>query len=489
MKTTLPISLFVFFGFFVCFESFIAQTINPWSITPVLSLNTSGNDVPFGIDSSYVYLKQDGEHLRSSRVSDPEYPGAPEKVSIVAIRDEAWDELGEIQHVCIDDTRGLAVISARPYPGAPDYDLFISSTLPNSRFKKDDTSFSWSKAYPLVSLNSASDEVFPQFIEGGLYFASNRNETDFDLYLAPRNLQWQSASVLDSPINSASDDISLVVLNDDEMYVCSNRLDSEGFDVYLLSRDNGDRRASGFSLELTLDGYAVHGVKVKWVEQKGFQRGATVYENTTNVQGLISLDELPSSRLLSMRVGTNDAPVLEGTVVRILNSKGEVVREYVINSSGILSVDFLPLDSINNLAFIESVDVSGLPDRSPPIYTLYYDLNIATPTSYSSEQLELWWLNNSADFIVKVRTFSLVLEGHADITGTAHNNEGLSEKRAVWFKEWLITKGVKAVQVSTRGMGARFPVKLCPTPSGPSSDCPPEVHALNRRVELRWEVW
>ena len=108
MKKTLLIYLFVFLGFFVCFGSFIAQTINPWSINPVISLNTSGNDVPFGVDSSYVYLKQDGEHLRSSRVSNPEYPGIPEKVSIVAIRDDAWDELGEIQHVCIDDARGFA---------------------------------------------------------------------------------------------------------------------------------------------------------------------------------------------------------------------------------------------------------------------------------------------------------------------------------------------------------------------------------------------
>ena len=162
MKKTLLIYLFVFLGFFVCFGSFIAQTINPWSINPVISLNTSGNDVPFGVDSSYVYLKQDGEHLRSSRVSNPEHPGVPEKVSIVAIRDDAWDELGEIQHVCIDDARGLAVISARPYPGATNYDLFISSTLPSSRFKNDDSSISWSKSYPLASLRfTVSSASFP----------------------------------------------------------------------------------------------------------------------------------------------------------------------------------------------------------------------------------------------------------------------------------------------------------------------------------------
>ena len=136
MRNTLLISIFTFLGTFICFESLLAQTNDPWSINPVESLNTSGNDVPFGVDSLYVYLKREGVHLRSPRVSNPALPGTPEKVSIVAIRDEAWGELGEIQHVSIDEKRGLAVISARPYPGASDYDLFISSTIPSSRFKK-----------------------------------------------------------------------------------------------------------------------------------------------------------------------------------------------------------------------------------------------------------------------------------------------------------------------------------------------------------------
>jgi hypothetical protein len=488
MKKVLLIYLLAFLGNFAHLESFIAQTISPWSIIPVTSINSPGNDVPFGVDSSYIYIQQNGENVRSPRLSDPEHPGEPEKVDIVAVRDEAWDELGEIQHVCVDDTRGLAVISARPYPGASDYDLFISSTLATSRFKKNESSQAWSKAYPLVSLNSTADEVFPQFIEGGLYFASNRNEKDFDIYFAPRNLQWQSASALESPINSEADDLSIVVLNDFEMYVCSNRANSEGFDVYLLSKPNNESLALGYFLELSSAGKSVQGVKVKWVEKDGVRRGTTVFENTTNQQGLISLDELPSNRVLSMRVGTIESPVVEGTLVRIINPKGVVVREYTINSSGVLSVDFLPLDSINNLEFRESLDLSVLPDRTPPIYTLFFDLNISTPSSQSSEQLELWWNENSRDFIIKISDSSLLLEGHADVTGAVENNEDLSEKRAIWFKEWLISKGIDAGLVSTRGMGARFPIEICPEPSPPASNCPPEVHAANRRVELRWKV-
>ena len=89
---------------------------------------------------------------------------------------------------------------------------------------------------------------------------------------------------------------------------------------------------------------------------------------------------------------------------------------------------------------------------------------------------------------MKIQKFALVLEGHADVTGATDSNENLSIERAIWFKEWLISKGVDAEKVSTRGMGARFPMKRCPNISDPLVECPPEVHAVNRRVELRWEV-
>ena len=98
-----------------------------------------------------------------------------------------------------------------------------------------------------------------------------------------------------------------------------------------------------------MDGNPVSGVEVKWVESSGFSRGASVFENTTDTQGVISLDELPSSRVVSMRIGSIESAVNEGAVVRIMNANGEIVRTYTVNTSGVLSVDFLPLDSINDL--------------------------------------------------------------------------------------------------------------------------------------------
>ena len=63
---------------------------------------------------------------------------------------------------------------------------------------------------------------------------------------------------------------------------------------------------------------------------------------------------------------------------------GRLSEQYAINSSGVFSVDFLPLDSIKDLDMSALNDLSGLPSRYPPIYTLYFDLNVSTPTSQSA---------------------------------------------------------------------------------------------------------
>jgi hypothetical protein len=72
----------------------------------------------------------------------------------------------------VDADRQLAVISAKPYPGAGDFDLFISSL----------TKRGYSRPYPLYSLNTAGDEVYPQFTSSGLYYSSNN-----DIYFASKN--------------------------------------------------------------------------------------------------------------------------------------------------------------------------------------------------------------------------------------------------------------------------------------------------------------
>ena len=73
-------------------------------------------------------------------------------------------------------------------------------------------------------------------------------------------------------------------------------------------------------------------------------------------------------------------------------------------------------------------------------------------------------------------TVSVVVEGHADETGSEGYNQRLSEKRANAAAEYLIQLGVSADRLSTKGYGEAAPL---------SDNNTSEGRAANRRVEFK----
>ena len=72
-------------------------------------------------------------------------------------------------------------------------------------------------------------------------------------------------------------------------------------------------------------------------------------------------------------------------------------------------------------------------------------------------------------------SWSLVIEGHTDSTGTAAHNQTLSEQRARSVRDYLTGKGIAAAHLTTAGLGQSKPVADNATELG---------RAQNRRVEL-----
>jgi OOP family OmpA-OmpF porin len=69
----------------------------------------------------------------------------------------------------------------------------------------------------------------------------------------------------------------------------------------------------------------------------------------------------------------------------------------------------------------------------------------------------------------------LVIEGHTDNVGDAAANHSLSEKRAAAVKAYLVSKGIDASRLESKGLGATKPKVSNDTPEG---------RQTNRRVEL-----
>ncbi len=68
------------------------------------------------------------------------------------------------------------------------------------------------------------------------------------------------------------------------------------------------------------------------------------------------------------------------------------------------------------------------------------------------------------------------IQGYTDNVGSAAYNQGLSEKRAISVKNYLITKGISGDRLTTKGFGLNNPVASNETEEG---------RASNRRVEIK----
>jgi len=73
------------------------------------------------------------------------------------------------------------------------------------------------------------------------------------------------------------------------------------------------------------------------------------------------------------------------------------------------------------------------------------------------------------------RNSKLVVEGHTDSQGAVAYNQTLSDQRAQVVREYLVSRGIVADRVTSRGFGAQRPI---------ADNGSPEGRANNRRVEI-----
>ena len=85
-------------------------------------------------------------------------------------------------------------------------------------------------------------------------------------------------------------------------------------------------------------------------------------------------------------------------------------------------------------------------------------------------------LSEMADVFARYPDTNILVEGHADSTGAATYNQGLSERRAVSVRNYLMSNGVSSNRITAVGYGEQAPRATNSTPEG---------RQLNRRVEIK----
>lgn len=105
----------------------------------------------------------------------------------------------------------------------------------------------------------------------------------------------------------------------------------------------------------------------------------------------------------------------------------------------------------------------GLGDPTSPQYfsqaigdRVFFEVDQSTLTAQAQSVLDgqATWLLTNMDYIATI-------EGHADEQGTREYNIGLSNRRAVAVRDYLVSKGIDASRLTTVGYGKERPVEVC----------------------------
>lgn len=125
------------------------------------------------------------------------------------------------------------------------------------------------------------------------------------------------------------------------------------------------------------------------------------------------------------------------------------------------------------------VDDTGCPlAKAAPIVLrgVTFEYNSAKLTAQAHDRLD-----NVVNALQGADSVSVEVDGHTDSRGSAAYNLKLSQQRADSVKSYLVTHGVAADRLTTRGFGETRPVAPNTKPNGEDN---PAGRAQNRRVEL-----
>jgi outer membrane protein OmpA-like peptidoglycan-associated protein len=356
------------------------------------------------------------------------------------INSEQWDS----QPCLSPDKKQLYFASRRP-GGLGGSDIYVSNLLPGGK---------WSVPENLgPSVNTPGDEQCP-FIHADnqtLYFTSSNwpGYGDEDLYYIRKgpNAVWSNPVNLGYPINTIDREGTLFIAADGKTaYYASDRADSRGgLDIY--------------SFELREE---VRPYKTLWVKGKVFDK-----KTQKGLPSAVELIDLNTNTPFS-KVQTDE----QGNYFITL----PVGKDYVfnVNRKGYLfySDNFLLSQRSPDSTYEKNIPLLPIEkNASVVLKNIFFDVNkfVLKPESRAE-------LDKLVQLMTENPTLKIEIGGHTDSIGKAPDNLKLSQNRAKAVVDYLISKKIPAIRLSSKGFGSTKPVALNKTEEG---------RAMNRRTEMK----
>lgn len=459
---------------------------SPFDIVALDALNTPNDEVLLGWDGSSLYYRsipRSSDSVKSGAwflTPGQEYAapakqgwtdfGWPQAMDLRAWSAADWPGVGEIQHVAIDADRGVLVLSALQPAG--DFDLYIAQRSGDS----------WGLPMPLDGLNTPSDEVFPNFDDGALLFASNGHSGwgGFDVFRSERRAHFADCQPLPRGVNTAGDELAAVPVGEGVnrgFYVSAVRMGGRGVDLWWAGARPKEQTepAKALAVELVHRRQPVAGAEFE-IRERG---GQWVTRNATDAQGRLELGALAldASFEVSISMG-NGSSIPDGAICHVFErcsspGCGEIhwpgwkrVRSYRIAGGKAFVFDLLPLDALRRWPRPSGEDGAHW-EADAAAWTAFFPTSGAALMEDQRAALADWvaqvnWTGEAGYFDVR---------GYTDARGESVKNQLLSEARAKEAMLSLVALQVPLDRVKWSGHGVAL--------NGVDE-------AGCRRVEVRW---
>lgn len=313
-----------------------------------------------------------------------------------------------------------------------------------------------------AAVNTADDEQAPFYhaASSSLIFSTNGRVGmgGYDFFQIKGTVgQWSEPMNLGYPVNSVKDDIYLytrgtaknilsdVILSSDRDAVCC-------LELFDLKRRIPARTIQGKVVSCS-DQQPVSGVTV---EIQDAASGSSIATKQTNAEGqyqVVLQDPRPLKAIAKFN-GYADT-------VSVLPVPTEMDIDQLEWSAPSFCIRPLPLPPVGTVVEIPNI---------------LYDFNKATLRRESYPVLD-----SLAAVLVANPHGLLQIRSHTDDIGNDAYNQKLSDKRAKSVVDYLISKGVKAAQLESKGYGESMPIE----PNRIDGKDNPEGRAKNRRTEFK----
>jgi OOP family OmpA-OmpF porin len=372
--------------------------------------------------------------------------GDPEELRI---RNYQKYDRGVVSGATLTQDLQALVLYMTPVPGSPDNDLFVC-------FPQDDGTWSEPKSLG-KQINFPGDEMTPYIAADGvtMYFSSNRpgGMGDNDIWMTKRLdkswTKWSTPVNLGSPINT------------------------EGWDAFF-TLDAGGEYAYLTSNKDTYGESDI--VRVKLLER---EKPDPVLLVTGNVYNAKTKEPLSASLIYET---LPDGIEAKTGISNPADGAFKIVLPYDKNYSIRASADkFFAISENLNL---DSMVKAGYKEIHKDLYLVPIEIGQVVRLNNVFFDFDKWDLrpesNVELDRVIKLLNenpaIEIELSAHTDSRGSDEYNFKLSDNRAKSCVEYIISKGIPARRIVSKGYGESLPVSENETDEG---------RQLNRRVEFK----